>query len=126
MVFNHFANHYRASSVEQPGVEGLNFRKLSYAQGGNLVRSFTLEEVKQAVWDCDSFKSPGLDGINFGFIKDFWHELKDDFITFLLEFHRNGKLTKGVNSTFIALTPKVDSPRKLADFSSNSLSWLYV
>jgi len=35
---------------------------------------------------------------------------------FLLEFHRNGKLSKGVNSTFIALIPKVDCPQKLADF----------
>jgi hypothetical protein len=35
---------------------------------------------------------------------------------FLLEFHRNGKLSKGVNSTFITLIPKVDCPQKLADF----------
>ena len=47
------------------------------------MRPFTLEEVKQHVWDCDKFKSPGPDGINFGFIKDFWHELKDDFMRFL-------------------------------------------
>jgi hypothetical protein len=33
-----------------------------------------------------------------------------------MEFHRNGKLTKGVNSTFIALIPKVDNPQRLADF----------
>jgi len=115
-VFNHFATHYRASTVVRPGVEGLNFRKLSYSQAGNLVRPFTLEEVKQAVWDCDSYKSPGPDGINFGFIKDFWQELKDDFMRFMMEFHRNGKLSKGVNSTFIALIPKVDSPQELADF----------
>ena len=115
-VFNHFTTHYRASIVVQPGVEGLNFQKLSYSQAGNLVRPFTLEEVKQAVWDCDSYKSPGPDGINFGFIKDFLHELKDDFMRFLTEFHRNGKLSKAVNSTFIALIPKVDSPQKLVDF----------
>jgi hypothetical protein len=78
-VLNHFANHYRAHDVVRPGIDGLNFRKLSGAHAGNLVRPFTVEEVKQAVWDCDSFKSPGPDGINVGFIKDFWHELKDDF-----------------------------------------------
>jgi len=115
-VFNHFATLYRASTVVQPGVEGLNFRKLSYSLAGNLVRPFTLEEVKQTVWDCDSFKSSGPDRINFGFIKKIWQELKDDFMRFLMEFHRNGKLSKGVNSTFIAVMPKVDSPQKLADF----------
>jgi hypothetical protein len=81
-----------------------------------LIRPFSLEEVKQAVGDCESFKSPRPDGINFGFIKDFWNELKDDFMKFLLDFHRNGKLKKGVNSTFIALILKEASPRKLADF----------
>jgi hypothetical protein len=109
-VFEHFANHYRARDVIQPGVEGLNFRQLTVTQGGGLTCPFSLEEVKQAVWDCESFKSPGPDGINFGFIKEFWQELKDDFMKFLSDFHRNGKLSKGVNSTFIALIPKVDSP----------------
>jgi len=120
-ILNHFASHYRAPDVVRPGVEGLNFRKLTYAQAGILVRLFSLEEVKQAVWDCDNFKSPGPDGINVGFIKDFRHELKDDFMRFLMEFHRNGKLTKGVNSTFIDLIPKVDSPQRLADFRPISL-----
>ena len=37
------------------------------------------------------------------------------------ELHRNEKLTTGVNSTFIALTPKVDSPQNLNDFRPISL-----
>jgi len=35
---------------------------------------------------------------------------------FLVEFHRNGKLTKELNSTFIALIPKVNSPQRFNDF----------
>jgi hypothetical protein len=96
-VFAHFSQHYRAVEGDRPSVAGMNFQKLSYSQAGSLVRPFSLEEVKQAVWDCASFKSPGPDGINFGFIKDFWQELKDDFMRFLVEFHRNGKLSKGLN-----------------------------
>lgn len=80
-----------------------------------------MEEVKQAVWGCDSFKNPGPDGIHFGFIKDFWNDLKHDFKKYMVDFHRKGKLTKGVNSTFIALIPKVASPQKLADFRPISL-----
>ena len=41
-------------------------------QSGKLIRPFSLEEVKQSVWDCDSFKSPDPVGIKFDFIKDFW------------------------------------------------------
>jgi len=64
---------------------------------------------------------PGPDGITFGFIKDFWDILKVDVMRFLVEFHRNGRLSKGINSTFIFLIPKVDNPRRLNDFRPISL-----
>ena len=56
------------------------------------MRPFTLEEVKEALWDCDSFKCPGPDGITLGFVKDFWDVLKGDVMRFLVELHRNGRL----------------------------------
>jgi len=40
---------------------------------------------------------------------------------FITEFHRNGRLTKGINATFIALIPKVSSPQRLNDFRPISL-----
>lgn len=94
---------------------------LTCKEEGALIKPFSVDEVKAVVWDYDSFKSPSPDYINFGFIKDFWVELKDDIMRFIREFHRNGKLSKGINSTFIALIPKVDSTRSLNDFRPISL-----
>ncbi|KEH15328.1 hypothetical protein MTR_1350s0010, partial [Medicago truncatula] len=91
---------------------------------GNLTKPFSVDELKPAVWDCDSFKSLGPDGINFGFIKNFWNEMKDDVVRFITEFHRNGKLSNGINSTFIALIPKVESPQSLNEFRPVSLGYL--
>jgi len=68
-VFNHFSSHFKRVETVRPGVEALPFRKLSYGEAGNLIKPFSLEEVKQAVWDCDSFKSPEPDGISFDVIK---------------------------------------------------------
>jgi hypothetical protein len=121
VVFSHFANHFKARDVVRPGVENLRFRRLSGVEGSGLTRPFSESEVKAAVWDCDSFKSPGPDGVNFGFIKDFWEDMKGEVMRFITEFHRNGKLTKGLNSTFIALIPRVDSPQRLNDFRPISL-----
>ena len=73
------------------------------------------------MWDCDNFKCSGPDDISYGFVKDFWDILKDDVMRFLVEFHRNGKLTNGINSTFNALIPKVDNPHRLNDFHPISL-----
>jgi len=42
-------------------------------------------------------------------------------LSFLTEFHRNGKLIKGLNSTFIALISKVTSPQRLNNFRPISL-----
>jgi exonuclease III len=120
-VFNYFSNHFKSRGFRRPCIDGLNFRRLSLAEGGTLTKPFSLEEVKQAVWDCDSYKSPGPDGVSFGFVKECWNLLKDDLFRFLVEFHRNGKLTKGLNSTFIALIPKVDNPQRLNDFRPISL-----
>ena len=39
----------------------------------------------------------------------------------MVEFHRNEKLSKGINSTFIAFIPKIDNPQKLNDFRPISL-----
>ena len=75
-VFNHFSNHFRNLNVVRPGVDNLPFRKLSFVEAGNLTKPFSVEEVKLAVWDCDSFKSLGPDGVNFGFIKQFWDMMK--------------------------------------------------
>lgn len=78
-IFNHFSTHFKSLDLIQQGVQGRNFRKLSGAEAGNLTKPFSIAEVKQAVWDCDSFKSPGSDGVNFGFIKEFWDILRDNF-----------------------------------------------
>ncbi|MCI10673.1 cysteine-rich receptor-like protein kinase [Trifolium medium] len=107
--------------MARPTVDDFQFRTLSFAEGGSLVKPFSVDEVKAAVWDCDSYKSSGLDGINFGFLKEFWVEMKDDIMRFITEFHMNGKLSKGINSTFIALIPKVESSQKLNDFRPISL-----
>jgi hypothetical protein len=102
--------------MDRPRIDNLLFRQLSLTESGSLTKPFTESEVKTTVWDCDSYKSPGPDGINFGCYKDLWEDIRGDVMRFISDFHRNGKLTKGINSTFIALIPKIDSPQRLNDF----------
>lgn len=93
----------------QGWIYGLQFKKNSRIR------------YKSAVWDCDNFKSIGLDGINFGFVKEYWREIKNDVMRFISEFHRNGKLTKNIKCTFIVLISKVESPHRLNDYRHISL-----
>jgi hypothetical protein len=51
VVFTHFAHDFKSPRVERPGVEGLNFSKLSVAYAGQITCPFYLEEVKKVAWD---------------------------------------------------------------------------
>jgi len=121
LVFNHFSSHFKSVATERPCIENLNFNMLNVGQCGEITKPLSLEEVKQAVWDCDSFKSPRPDGVNMGFVKDFWPELRDDIMCFLFDFHKNGKLSKGINNTFISLIPKTECSHRLNDFRPISM-----
>ncbi|CAL5203210.1 unnamed protein product [Lathyrus oleraceus] len=104
--FDHFHNHFQVIAVDRPGIEDLSFKSITREEGPV---PFQELGIKQEVWDCDGFK-------NLGFIKDFWEVLKDKLIHFLADFYCNGKLTKGINNSFIALIPKVESPQRLSYF----------
>ncbi|GAU11113.1 hypothetical protein TSUD_197370 [Trifolium subterraneum] len=120
-IYNHFSSQFKSQRISRPDVGNLDFKTISESEANVLVEEFGEDEIKQEVWDCDSFKSPGPDGVNLGFIKDFWQELKGDFVRFFNEFHSNERLVKGVNCTFIVLIPKVNVPLKLSDYRPISL-----
>jgi hypothetical protein len=120
-VTTHFQNQFRKKHLTRPKLSNLVFKTIDDEEADFLIKGFSEEEIKEAVWDCDSEKSPGPDGVSFAFLKDFWEDLKADFFRILTEFHKNGKLVKGINSTFIALIPKKDNPAKLNDFRPISL-----
>lgn len=71
-IITHFLTNFKLLSARWPGVGGLQFRQLSGAEAGSLIKLFSPVEVKQAIWDCDRFKSLGPDGVSFDFIKEFW------------------------------------------------------
>ncbi|GJV39876.1 RNA-directed DNA polymerase, eukaryota, reverse transcriptase zinc-binding domain protein [Tanacetum coccineum] len=49
---------------------------LSTDQQKDLECMVSKEEVKRAVWDCGTDKSPGLDGFTFGFYRHFWSTIE--------------------------------------------------
>ena len=116
-----FENRYKEALRDRPTLDGVQFRSLREDDKVLLDRKFDLEEIREAVWECEGNKNPGPDGFNFTFIKRFWDLLKGDIWRVLNEFYDNGRLSKGVNSSFIALIPKVESPIGLNDFRPISL-----
>lgn len=75
-----FERRFAANSWESPTLDGVPFSTLSQEDNDALTCRFDEGEIKEAMWECEGDKSPGPDGFNFKFIKEFWHLLKYDFL----------------------------------------------
>ncbi|XP_058758687.1 uncharacterized protein LOC131631944 [Vicia villosa] len=67
-IFDHFSRQF-ASRGTYAIPENLISNYIDDVQNVELVREFSEEEIRRAVWECDNDKSPGPDGVNFGFVK---------------------------------------------------------
>ncbi|GJS27070.1 RNA-directed DNA polymerase, eukaryota, reverse transcriptase zinc-binding domain protein [Tanacetum coccineum] len=70
-------NKAQASEVAQKAKIKWNSFTLSKQQK-DLECMVSKEEVKRAVWDCGTDKSPGPDGFTFGFYRHFWSTIEND------------------------------------------------
>ncbi|GLU01659.1 hypothetical protein SLE2022_189580 [Rubroshorea leprosula] len=120
-IASFFEDIFREEPWDRPKLEGVSFKQISQLENDHLVGAFREEEIDAAVRECDSSKAPGPDGFNFGFVKNVWELIKADVIRFLHEFHKNGKLVRGLNTSFIVLVPKVDNPQKIEEYRPISL-----
>lgn len=77
------------------------FKQLQETQISFLQAPFAEEEIKRAVWNCAEDKASGSDGLTFAFLKAHWDTIKDDFLAYLKEFERSGRVVKGGNTTFL-------------------------
>jgi len=47
VVFNHFCNHFLSPSANRSRFEDLTFKSISGVEGTKLIRSFSVEKIKQ-------------------------------------------------------------------------------
>ncbi|XP_058776499.1 uncharacterized protein LOC131650805 [Vicia villosa] len=86
------------------------------AESLELESLFSLEELKEALLECDGSKSPGPDGFSMDFFKTFRLIIKEDLLKFCSDFYSRGKLVKSIFSAFIALIPKNKNPQDLSEY----------
>ena len=120
-VCKFFEERFARNDDCQVRLDKVSFNTISEADNDMLVGAFTEEEVRAAVWGCDSSKSPGPDGFNFGFIKSFWDILKKDVMEAVKDFAGYGCWPRGSNASFLCLIPKVENPQQLGEFRPISL-----
>lgn len=116
VVKKYFCRLFASQPWQRPVLDGLPFNCLSEAEKLALVEEFSLDEVKDAVWNWDGDKSPGPDGFNFSFFNKFWPSICDEVKALVDEFHSNSTLSKGICSSFVTLIPKRENPQNFFRF----------
>ncbi|GJV74554.1 RNA-directed DNA polymerase, eukaryota [Tanacetum coccineum] len=102
----HFSNLFSKPTGPSIKLDPQMFRRLSIEQNVELESNVSYEEIKKAVWDCGSNKSPGPDGFTFDFICKYWKIIHQDVVNAVQEFFVSSKFPPGCNSSFITLIPK--------------------
>lgn len=89
---------------------------LTIDQQMELLQPYTDKDVKKALFNIDRNKSFGPDGYGSGFFRDAWDIIGTYFTEAVLKFYQNGQLLKQINSTNIALIPKIEVPECASHF----------
>ncbi|GKE66861.1 hypothetical protein Tco_1521022 [Tanacetum coccineum] len=119
--FQHFKSIFDKPEDSRVKVDMRYPNTLSLDQQADLELDVSKEEVKRAVWDCGTDKSPGPDGFTFGFYRRFWKIIENDVFEAVKQFFTHGDIPKGCNSCFIALILKIPDANLVKDFRPISL-----
>ena len=57
-------------------LDNVEFKPLTNLDNRLRIEPFTMEEVKKAIWNRESSKSLGPDGVSFSFVKKHWELLE--------------------------------------------------
>ncbi|XP_016203967.1 uncharacterized protein LOC107644592 [Arachis ipaensis] len=67
-----YKNLYRHEASPLVGIRDGLVNKIQEEEATDLERLPSADEIKEAIWDCESSKAPGCDGYNMNFIKKCW------------------------------------------------------
>lgn len=71
-----------------------------------LTDEFTEKEVREAIFQMEHNKAPGLDGFPAEFYQYFWETIKQDLLQLFNEFHLGNRPLHSLNFEVITLLPK--------------------
>jgi hypothetical protein len=82
---------------------------------------FTKEDIDKIISSMPADKALGPDDFNGLFFKKCWHIIRDDVYNLCQDFFNGVVDLKSLNSSYITLVPKVNTPTTPSDFRPISL-----
>ena len=120
-ITSYFKALYRKQKCTRFGIFRLGLQRLTQSERMEFERPVTMQEIIEALSDCDPSKAPGYDGFNLKCIKKMWSVVGEDFCTYILNFFATGTLHASFNTTWVTLIPKKKGVLEVTDFRPISL-----
>lgn len=111
--FQHFFLSQRTQAIPLP--PDLD-RWTQTADFSGLDSLVTMEELRLALFHCNSFKSLGSNGVHAHFFKKGWCIVNYQLLDFVNQICLNPQLISSINQTFLYLIPKKDHIEAIGDF----------
>uniref|UniRef100_A0A803P9S3 Reverse transcriptase domain-containing protein n=1 Tax=Cannabis sativa TaxID=3483 RepID=A0A803P9S3_CANSA len=92
-------------------------------QADLLLKEFSKDEVKKAIFAILGIKAPGPDGYTSCFFQDNWDLIGEDISEAVLSLLHTGQILKEINTTVLTLIPKCKCPNTKA---YDTLDWDYL
>lgn len=98
---------------------------ISAEENQNLILIPSAKEIRAAVFDIHPGKAPGPDGFSACFFHSNWEAIGPTIISEIQEFFSTGIMPLNLNATHIHLIPKIQGPKKVADYRPIALCNVY-
>lgn len=89
---------------------------LTLEQQKLLIQPVTNKEIIEAIKDMPKDKAPGVDGFSVEFFTRNSEIVKEDIFEVVQNFFKTNRLPQMINTTTIALVPKVNVPATVKDY----------
>lgn len=95
--------------------------KVTDAMNMELMKPYSDEEIKNALFSMGDLKAPGLDGMPALFYKNFWEKVGLDVGKEVKSLLNGSEMPAHWNETVVVLIPKIPNPERLKDLRPISL-----
>ena len=116
---DYFNNLYTSVNTDPSLYRGVfqGFQKrVTNEMNEDLLRMVTEEEVRTAIFDMGSHRTPGPDGFSAIFYQRFWEDTKTEIMQEVISFFNGEGLDSEHNHTNLCLIPKIYPPTGMAEF----------
>ncbi|CAN0829446.1 Transposon TX1 uncharacterized 149 kDa protein [Linum grandiflorum] len=121
IVQTYFTDLFQGGECAWQEVVSCVTRRVTELDNQFLLRPFTDDEIRRAIFSMNPDKAPGPDGFNPGFYQKFWHVVGGQVTASCKEWMERGELPSFVQDTTIILLPKGDRPRSMKEWRPISL-----